>query len=171
MYCLVFAFICCFLATTVSAQDYAPTEDGIRHVYMDKSGITIETRIVLDKEDEKIKIVFWQQTENGFIFKGINWKGDVSMTLYNGETIVLKDSGMHGHTLERGGYVGGFQIPDIYKRYTAYFLSDSECDLLKQHAILMVSYKLDDKYDNNLRHMEISDKNHLLKSQLTALGK
>lgn len=165
------AFICILICCNITAQENNATDTAVQYVTTDKSGITIETRIAVEKEGAKAKIIFWQETENGFIFKGVNWKGDVSLTLDNGETLVLKDNNMKGSSIRLGGYVGGFYVPDLYQRFTAFYLSDEECNLLKQHSIRLISYSLDDKYNRQPQRLELSGKSEMLKSQLTAIGK
>ena len=169
---LIAFFIAFAFAFVAQAQDKSlTTSDGLNNIYTDKSGITIETRIIIEKEGEKAKIMFQQETENGFVFKNVNWKDDVTLMLDNGESIVLNKGKVNGSGMERGGYVGWFFVPDLYHRDTAFYLSEDECRLLKEHSVLLVSYYLDDKYDKKIHYLEISDKNQALKSQLTAIGK
>lgn len=172
MRCL-FCFIASlfFLLTAKTQNRSLVSSDGLDHLETDKSGITIQTRIVIEKDEDKTKIVFIQETENGFVFKNVNWKGDVKLLLDNGEIIVLEDSRMTSSHIERGGLIGGFYVPDIYQRQAAFYLSEEECDLLKQHSIVLVSYLLDDKYDKNVHYLEINDKNQALKTQLIAVEK
>jgi len=166
-------FVCLSISANLQSQSPSlPTKsDDIEVVTTDKSGITVTTRIVVEKENEKTKIIFWQETENGFIFKDVNWKGDVELLLDNGETLTLNDSKMKGHLMERGGYMSGIFVPDIYIRYAAYYLTDLQCELLKKHSLMLVSYYVDDKYDKKIQYLELSDKTQSLKAQLTAIGK
>ena len=157
--------------TAVTQVNSLMASDGINDVSTDKSGITIETKIVVEQEGDKTKIIFLQETENGFIFKRVNWKGDVTLLLDNGTSIVLKDSNIKGSSIERATYVAGFYVPDIYERYAAYYLTDEDCNLLKKHSIVLISYYLDDKYDKKPHYIEISDNNRSLNSQLAAIGK
>jgi len=161
----------CIYCSAPAQENDAVADTAFKYVNTDKSGITIETRIAVEKEGEKTKIVFWQETENGFIFKGVNWKGDVSLTLDNGETLVLKDANMKGHSIQLGGYVGGFYVPDLYQRFAAFYLTDGECSLLKQHSIRFITYWLDDKYDKHIQYLDLRGKSEALKSQLIAIGK
>ena len=101
----------------------------------------------------------------------LNWKGDVILTLDNGETIRLKDSIMKGHIMQPGAYTAGCIVPDLYQRYSAYFLSPEECEMLKQHSVMLVSYFLDDKYDKGVQYLEVDDSRQALKAQLVAIGK
>lgn len=151
------------------AQNASSSHDGIQHVFTDASGIVIETRIVIEKENTRTKIVFWQETENGFIFKNVNWKGDVTLLLDNGESLRLKDTKMKGHLMQPGAYVAGIFVPDLYQRYAAYYLTSNECEMLKNHSVLLVSYSVDDKYDKDIHYLEINDTRQSLKAQLLAL--
>ncbi|MDZ4845195.1 MAG: hypothetical protein SH857_06555 [Chitinophagales bacterium] len=144
--------------------------DVVRSVITDKSGITIETRIVLEKAGEQAKITFLQETENGFIFKNVNWTGSVLLYLENGATIHLEDSNMKRQAVQLGGYIGGYYVPNRYERYASYILSTEECALLRQSSIKRVEYYLDDNYNKHAHSLELQDQNQFLKAQLTAIG-
>src|ERR1051325_6367359 len=153
------------LSFSAYAQDSSAIthSDGITYSSTDQSGITIETRIVIEKDGDRAKITFWQETDNGFVFKNVNWHGDVELELDNGGVIHLKDTDLKGHSFEEGGYSSGYYIPDHYQRYSAYYLSAPECALLKKHALTEVRYSLDDKFEAGVHQMTISDPRRILK--------
>lgn len=159
-----------FSAFQFAYSQSLPTRDGITYVFTDESGVTIETRIDVQKEGEKAKIIFWQETDNGFIFKDVSWKGDVVLHLENGETIRLKDTRMKGHYNQPGAYIAGYFVPNHYERYSTYLLSNEQCFLLKKSSIMRVDYTLDSKDDKGLHHLEVNDHDQMLKSQLAAQG-
>lgn len=173
MFRISFAFLCVLFSLVITAQesDIPPDSDVIKAVITEKSGETIETRITVENDNGKAKLVFTQETENGFIFKSVHWKGDVSLLLSNGETIRLKDSKMKGSSIQRGGYIGGFMVPDIYQRYAAFYLTDEQCEKLKKNSVMLVSYTLDDKYDKDVHYIEVDVNNNSLKYQLSSIGK
>ena len=139
--------------------------------FTDHSGITIETQITVEKEGEYILITFWEETNNGFLFKNENWEGNVVIGLDNGKKIELIDRNMNGHEMLRGGYIAGYFVPDLYQRYSSYFLSDAECKLLKNNEITNVAYQLDDEWGIQERFMTFGDKGFSLQNQLVAIGK
>ena len=144
--------------------------DVVRSVITDESGITIETRIVLEKAGEQAKITFLQETENGFIFKNINWTGEVVLYLENGTKIHLEDSKMKRQAVQLGGYIAGYYVANRYERYASYIMSVEECALLRQSSIKRVEYMLDDIYDKQKHYLDLQDQNQLLKAQLMAIG-
>ncbi len=158
---------------SINAQEnnFIAANDGISSVLNHKSGISIETRIVIEKESGQVKIIFWQETENGFIFKNINWKGEIALLLDNGESLRLRDANLKGHMMQPGAYIAGMYVPDLYQRYSAYYLSPEERELLKKHSVVLVSYFLDDNYEKDMQHLEVNDSGHSLKAQLVAIGK
>lgn len=160
------------ILTIAAFAQSAPTakNDVVRTVITDESGITIETRIVLEKAGEQAKITFLQETENGFIFKNVNWTGSVLIHLENGETIHLEDSNMKRHSVQLGGYIAGYYVPNRYERSASYILSAEECDFLRQSSIKRVEYMLEDAYNKQKHYLDFQDQNQLLRAQLTAIG-
>ena len=147
--------------------------EGISRLNTDENGITIETKIVIEKEEQsqRVKIIFWQETNNGFFFKHVNWQGNVELTLQSGEIIKLVDREMNGHSVLKGGHVGGYFVPDLYQRYAAYYLTDSECEKLKSSKVINVTYHLDDEFETSAKYLLIKDAKNRLGNQLVAIGK
>ncbi len=159
-----------FTITALAQNAPIAGNDVVRSVVTDESGITIETRIVFEKADKQAKITFLQETENGFIFKNVNWTGSVLLYLENGKMIQLEDSKMKRQAVQLGGYVAGYYVPNRYERYSSYILSVEECALLRQSSIKRVEYMLDDVYNKQKHYLYLQDQNQLLKAQLTAIG-
>lgn len=168
----IFSLFPAVIFTLAAFAQNAPIigNDVVRTVTTDESGITIETRIVLEKAGELAKITFQQETENGFIFKNVNWTGIVSLYLENGTTIHLEDSKMKRQAVQLGGYIAGYYVPNRYERYASYILSVEKCALLRQSSIKRVEYALDDVYNKQRHYLDLQDQNQLLKAQLTAIG-
>lgn len=159
-----------FTITALAQNAPIAGNDVVRSVVTDESGVTIETRILLEKSGEQAKITFLQETENGFIFKNVNWTGSVLLYLENSTTIHLEDSNMKRQAVQLGGYIAGYYVPNRYERYASYILSAEECDLLRQSSIKRVEYMLDDAYNKKKHSLDLQDQNQLLKAQLTAIG-
>lgn len=169
---ILFSILPAVVFTFTALAQNAPIagNDVVRSVITDESGITIETRIVLEKAGEQAKITFLQETENGFIFKNVNWTGEVALHLENGTTIYLEDSNMKRQTMQPGAYIAGYYVPNRYERSASYLLNAEECNLLRQSSITRVEYRLDDKYNKYAHYLELRDQSQLLKAQLTAIG-
>lgn len=168
----VFLLLPAVIFTIAAFAQNAPiaSNDIVRSVITDESGVTIETRIVLEKAGEQAKITFLQETENGFVFKNVNWTGSVLLYLENGATIHLEDSKMKRQAVQLGGYIAGYYVPNRYERSASYMLSVEECVLLRQSSIKRVEYMLDDAYNKQKHYLDLHDQNQLLKAQLTAIG-
>lgn len=159
-----------FFCFSAAAQTALPDNDMLYSVVTDETGTTVETRIIIDKQGEQAKITFIQETENGFVFKNINWQGDAKLYLENGKEILLEGTDIKGQNMQPGAYIAGYYVPNRYERFAAFFLSPEECALLKLSPVKRVEYKLDDKFENNVRYLEVSDANQSLRAQIAALG-
>ena len=168
--CLFAVFSLALCAQEQRAPRLALNE-GITYTKTENSGVTIETKIAIEKEGEQAKIVFWQETNNGFLFKKTNWIGRVMLELDNGEMITLIDRNLKGHSMHPGGYIAGYFIPDIYQRHATYHLTDSECAKLKQRKLVSVAYQLDDEFEPTTKYLYVKDDQFALREQLEAIGK
>lgn len=172
-----YLLLCLFVLFSIAlcAQDQRISRlalnEGITFTRTDNSGITIETKIVIEKENEQARIVFWQETTNGFLFKETNWMGQVSLELDNGDMVTLIDRNIKGHSMHPGGYIAGYFIPDIYQRYVTYYLTDNECEKLKKHKLVNVAYQLDDKFEPTTKYLYVKDDQFAIREQLIVIGK
>ena len=160
----------------ISANSNAQTgllasNEGIVKVSTDENGITVETRIVIEKEDGLAKIVFWQETRNGFFFRQANWTGNILLNLENGESMTLVDRNLKGHTMHPGAHIAGYFVPDVYQRYSAYYLSDFQCEQLKNIKLLSFVYHEDDEFETEPKTIYVDDIGQNLKVQIQAIGK
>ncbi|GIV34364.1 MAG: hypothetical protein KatS3mg031_1899 [Chitinophagales bacterium] len=170
LHLLLFSLLVASPALAQGASLLAHNRDGLTQVSTDHSGVSVETRITVEKAESQAKIIFYQETDNGFIFQRINWKKKVLIELDNGATLLLTNLAEQGHAIQPGGYITGYYIPDRYQRYTAFWLSPQDISLLKQYKVRGIMYSLDDPYDAQPYRIVIPDSTHELKQELTLLG-
>lgn len=166
---LLFSWSIFSLAQNTINNMIANNENAI--AYTDDNGITVETRVYIESENDKTKIVFWQETNNGFFFNQTNWDGKVLLQLDNGEQITLIDHNMNGHHKQNGAYISGYFVPDLYQRYSSYYLTDLECQKLKENNLVRVTYHLDDEYDTREQVMDFGKDQLSLRSQFINIDK
>ncbi len=164
-------FISVLVVQSLITLAQRPSAEGVASVTTDRSGVTIETQVIIEQEGDNAKITFWQETENGFIFRKVNWTQGVVLKLDNGQAVRLSQIHANGQILQKGGYSEGYFVPDLYQRYTSFLLSPSDCKKLKEHNIVQVSYQLNDNFDHKIHHVPIDDSEEIVRSQLVAFEK
>ncbi|MBC8147505.1 MAG: hypothetical protein H8E98_05920 [Bacteroidetes bacterium] len=132
-----------------------------------------ETYITVAKEREKTIIVFWQES----LDQQLNspWTGNVILYLDNNETIKLIDRGIKGNNKIKGSfsrYNGLVKHSTIHQIYSAYYLTDSECNQLKQSNLSQISYQLYGFFGlGETIYMSIFRNSDTIKQQLYSIGR
>jgi hypothetical protein len=134
-----------------------------------------ETSLQLAKKGNQTMIIFWQEQTSDF--NNWLWTGSVILYLENGETIKLLDRNMKGQNTIKDGHesksgYGEYSFTtksDLYQRYSAYYLTASECKQLEQSNISAISYQTTAPFENGRQNIRISMNANTCKTQLRAI--
>lgn len=126
------------------------------------------TSISIAKNERDVIIVFWQNTSDDQMnFFNWLWEGDVILYLENGEAIRLIDRGMSGQNILDESDV---EHGERYQRFAAFYLTKSECELLKANALDSFSYSTSNLFESGTSYITVKQKQWTLQHQIQALG-
>ena len=131
----------------------------------------LTTSISVAKDAERTLIIFWQESNDDKMnFFNELWTGTVILYLENGETISLKDRNIQGQNKIKNGYTGSYGIiSDLYQRFSAYYLTPSECLKLKKSNISRIGYKTTDMSESGTTYIDLTENTDTVKEQLFAI--
>ena len=155
------------------------TVDGKRLVSGEKTQIhpsndsfdEMTTFVTIAKENEKTMIIFWQESKNKHMnFFNEVWKGTVYIYLENGETIALVDRNKKGQNKIKNGQTSpyGYQS-DLYQRFSAYYITPSECQKLKNSNVVQISYRTSSSFEEGTTFMQLTQNSDTFREQLLAI--
>jgi hypothetical protein len=133
----------------------------------------LETSISIAKDAEKTMIIFWQETTD-FKMNFFNelWEGTVIMYLENGETISLVDRGIKGQNTINDGFETSYGGKlKLYQRYSAYYLTPSECIKLKKSSLSQIAYSINSGFDKGAIFMQVTQNFYTIRDQLFAINR
>lgn len=125
------------------------------------------TSIQVAKKGNQRMIIFWQEQSrklNNWL-----WTGTVIIYLENGETIKLIDRNIKGQNTIKGGNKSGYYATDLYQRYSAYYLTESECKQLERSNISAISYETTNPFEKGRQNINIEYNSETVKTQLKAI--
>lgn len=125
----------------------------------------ILTSISIAKEGDKTLFVIWQETEDCFAFQNENFQGNVILYLRDNNAIKLIDREMNGQSKKPGGSDNG---EELCQRFAIFYLTQSECAMLKSSDIFQISYHTNQ--GNNVV-IELDKNTETAKTQLIAIGR
>jgi hypothetical protein len=122
-------------------------------VHSEEYGLT--TSISIAKDGEKTLIIFWQESEDKDMnFFNWLWTGTVMLYLESGETISLTDRNMKGQNKITNGHTSSYgSKSDLYQRFSAYYLTPSECIKLKKSNLSQVAYKTTSNFEGGTTYV------------------
>ena len=133
----------------------------------------MSTFVSIAKENEKTMIIFWQDFKNEHInFFNEVWTETVYIYLENGETISLVDRNKNGQNKIKNGHTSsyGYQT-DLYQRFSAYYITPSECQKLKDSNVVKIAYRTSSKFETGTTYMELTQNNDTFREQLLAINR
>jgi hypothetical protein len=138
-------------------------------VHHEEFGLT--TSISLAKDGNTTLIIFWQESTNKEMnFFNWLWSGKVILYLDDGETISLLDRNLKGQNKIIDGYVSRYgSKSDLYQRYSAHYLTKSECTILEKADLLQIGYQTNSAFERGTTYLRVTRNGDTLKKQLSAL--
>ncbi|PPK83788.1 hypothetical protein CLV84_4334 [Neolewinella xylanilytica] len=132
--------------------------------------------IQFGKSNGRKVIIFWQSLN--FNPRDEVWTGNVLLYTNNNKVLKFTDRNING--VEKREYklqqVSGSSSPlfgtiknTVYERYSVYYLTNSEIDILKQASIRKIVYKTNDPFNTHNNTVEITMNEFTAKFQLENL--
>lgn len=153
----------------VGGKKLSAGERTVVHTEESYDGLT--TSISIAKDGEKTLIIFWQESEDkNMNFFNWLWTGTVTLYLESGETISLTDRNMKGQNKITNGHTSSYgSKSDLYQRFSAYYLTPTECLKLKKSNLSQVAYKTTSSFEEGTTYLEITENSDTIKEQLLAI--
>lgn len=154
----------------LNGKKWLSTDNIIVHKEEDRFSEGMVTSVSFAKNGNQTMMIFWQQTsDKSMNFFNRLWIGKVVLYLAGDNVITLLDRDIKGQSIikqNKKNTLGLNFDNNLYQRYSGYYLTKEECDLLSKNSLEHVVYRTTSTFEKGDNIIEIGENQQVIKNQI-----